>query len=126
MFSLDIVNPGQASRRFELPDGKYVIGRGDTCQIRLRHPEISEVHATLTLQGGGATIQDMNSSNGITINGAPVPPKEKVPVRSDSVIAIGPCLLRVSQAEKEAPQTGGRTSPSAAAHEDVRPPSPTP
>jgi len=99
MFFLDIVNPGQASRRFELPDGKYVIGRGDTCQIRLRHPEISETHATLTLQKNQAFIKDMNSSNGVTINGAPI--AEQVPVRSDSVIAIGPCLLRVSQEAKE-------------------------
>ncbi|MCL1920828.1 MAG: Flp pilus assembly complex ATPase component TadA [Kiritimatiellaeota bacterium] len=103
MFSLDIANPGQASRSVELPDGKYLIGRGDACQIRLRHPEISETHATLTLHGSQAFIMDMHSSNGVTINGAPMPPKEQVPVRSDSVIAIGPCLLRVSQVAKAAP-----------------------
>ena len=103
MFFLDIVNPGQASRHVPLPDGKYLIGRGDGCQIRLRYPEISEAHATLTLHAGQALITDMNSSNGVTINGAHVPPKEPVPVRADSVIAIGPCLLRVSQEAQDAP-----------------------
>ena len=138
MFFLDIANPGQASRGVELPDGKYLIGRGDACQIRLRHPEISEIHATLTLHGNQAFIMDMNSSNGVTINGAPVPPKEQVPIRSDSVVAIGPCLLRVSQEAKgqEAPpppSTAGRgalpeplPAPAPAPKPEPAPSAPTP
>lgn len=101
MFHLDIVNPGQASRRFDLHDGEYFIGRGDACQIRLRHPEISERHAVLILHHPLAFIKDLGSSNGVTINGVPI--EEKVTVRSDSVIGIGPCLLRVSSADGEKP-----------------------
>jgi pilus assembly protein CpaF len=101
MFHLDIVNPGQASRRFDLPDGEYFIGRGDTCQIRLRHPEISERHACLILHGNLVFIKDLGSSNGVTINGVSI--QEKVPVRSDSVIGVGPCLLRVSSDDAQKP-----------------------
>ena len=101
MFHLDIVNPGQPSRRFDLPDGEYFIGRGDSCQIRLRHPEISERHAVLILHHPLAFIKDSGSSNGVIINGVSI--DEKVPVRSDSVIGIGPCLLRVSTADSDQP-----------------------
>jgi pilus assembly protein CpaF len=99
MFHLDIVNPGQPSRRFDLSDGEYFIGRGDSCQIRLRHPEISERHAVLILHNPMAFIKDSGSSNGVTINSIPI--EGKVPVRADSVIGIGPCLLRVSSADAE-------------------------
>jgi pilus assembly protein CpaF len=99
MFHLDIVNPGQPSRRFDLPDGEYFIGRGDSCQIRLRHPEISERHAVLILHHPLAFIKDSGSSNGVTINSISV--EGKVPVRADSVIGIGPCLLRVSSADTD-------------------------
>jgi len=103
MFHLDIVNPNQPSRRFDLPDGEYFIGRGDACQIRLRHPEISERHAVLVLHYPLAFIKDLGSSNGVTINGIGLPVEEKVPIRSDSVMGIGPCLLRVSSADEEQP-----------------------
>ena len=103
MFHLDIVNPNQPSRRFDLPDGEYFIGRGDACQIRLRHPEISERHAVLGLHYPLAFIKDLGSSNGVTINGIGLPVEEKVPIRSDSVMGIGPCLLRVSSADDVRP-----------------------
>jgi pilus assembly protein CpaF len=101
MFHLDIVNPGQPARRFDLPDGEYFIGRGEVCQIRLRHPEISERHACLILHAPLAFLKDLGSSNGVTVNGVTI--QDKVPVRSDSVIGIGPCLLRVSSGDDGMP-----------------------
>jgi pilus assembly protein CpaF len=93
-FFLDIAHPGQPSSRFELPAGTYTIGRSEACKIRLRHPEISERHALLTLRGHLVTIEDLHSSNGVTIDGVPI--QEATPVREDDVIGIGPCLLRIS------------------------------
>ena len=49
-FFLDIAYPDQASIRFELPPGRYTIGRGDACKIRLRHPDVSERHALLSFR----------------------------------------------------------------------------
>ena len=99
-FFLDIAHPGQPSSRFELPPGTYTIGRSEACKIRLRHPEISERHALLTLRDSVATIEDLHSSNGTTIDGTAI--QEPTRVRNDFVIGIGPCLLRVSLAEKAA------------------------
>jgi len=94
-FFLDIAHPGQPSNRFELPLGTYTIGRNDACKIRLRHPEISERHALLTLRDNGALIEDLHSSNGTSVDGRPI--AEPTAVREDDVIGVGPCLLRVSR-----------------------------
>jgi pilus assembly protein CpaF len=93
-FFLDIANPDQASNRFELPPGLYTIGRSDACKIRLRHPEISERHALLALRETGMTIEDLHSSNGTTVDSAPI--QEVTVLHADNVIGLGPCLLRVS------------------------------
>ena len=101
-FILDIAHPGQPPNRFELPPGNYTIGRSDACKIRLRHPEISERHALLTLRDNGAVIEDLHSSNGTVIDGIPL--QEPTPVREDDVIGVGPCLLRVSRSHPAGPQ----------------------
>jgi len=103
-FFLDIAHPGQPSNRFELQPGTYTIGRNEACKIRLRHPEISERHALLTLRDSTATIEDLHSSNGTLIDGVPV--QDPTNVREDHVIGIGPCLLRgphVSEAPAATP-----------------------
>ncbi|MDD4062100.1 MAG: ATPase, T2SS/T4P/T4SS family [Kiritimatiellae bacterium] len=96
-FFLDIAHPGQDPNRFELPPGVYTIGRSEACKIRLRHPEISERHALLTLRDSAVQIEDLHSSNGTSINGVPV--QEPTPVREDDVIGVGPCLLRISRVQ---------------------------
>ena len=109
MHFLDIVNPGQPAKRFELPNGVYQIGRGESCQIRLRHQEISERHAQLTLKDGAVTLADLKSSNGVVVNGMMI--GDPVTIRDDSVIEIGPVLLRVSTAQ----HTAEAPAPAAAA-----------
>ena len=94
-FFLDIAHPGQPSNRFELPGGTYTIGRNEACKIRLRHPEISERHALLTLRETLVTIEDLHSSNGTTVDGSPI--QEVTPVHEDDIIGVGPCILRVSR-----------------------------
>ena len=116
-FFLDIAYPDQASNRFELPPGLYTIGRGDACKIRLRHPEVSERHALLTLRETGVTIEDLHSSNGTIVGGRPI--QEPTRLRADDVASLGPCLLRVSSDE---PATSD--APAAPAAPDVPQPEP--
>ena len=117
-FFLNIANPDQGSNRFELPPGLYTIGRGDACKIRLRHPEISERHALLTLRDtGAALIEDLHSSNGTTVDGVMI--QEPASLNAENVIRVGPCLLRVSSEE---PQPAPYQVPAAA----FTPPPPIP
>lgn len=44
------------------------IGRRDSCDICLRFPNVSSLHAELTFQDGYWRIRDKNSTNGIKVN----------------------------------------------------------
>jgi pilus assembly protein CpaF len=121
-FFLDIAHPGQPSNRFELPPGTYTIGRSEACKIRLRLPEISERHALLTLRDSLVTIEDLHSSNGTGVNGVII--QEAMPVHEDDIIAVGPCILRVSKAA--AAPAAAPTAPSAGAPPATPAPPPLP
>ena len=54
---------------------KLTMGRRDSCDIPLRYPNISGVHAELNFRNGYWYIKDCNSTNGIKINGARVQEK---------------------------------------------------
>lgn len=45
------------------------IGRRESCDICMRFPDISSVHAQLSFQDGYWRIRDLNSTNGIKVNG---------------------------------------------------------
>src|SRR6516164_7802630 len=48
------------------------IGRRESCDICMRFPDISSVHAQLSFQEGYWRIRDLNSTNGIKVNGVRV------------------------------------------------------
>ena len=100
-YTLNIANPGKPVQTVDLLEGSYTIGRGEACKIRLRHPEISERHALLVVRNGKATIEDLNSSNGVLVNGVALDAPKTL--SSESVVAIGPCLLRVELPKTETP-----------------------
>jgi adenylate cyclase len=51
------------------------IGRRETCDIPLRFPNISGLHAELNWRNGYWYIKDKNSTNGVKVNGARVTEK---------------------------------------------------
>lgn len=51
------------------------IGRRESCDIPMRFPNVSGLHAELTYKDGHWTVRDLNSTNGIKVNGVRVPKK---------------------------------------------------
>ena len=98
-YTLNIAHPGKPVHSVELLEGSYTIGRGESCKIRLRLPEISERHALLIVRNNQVVIEDLHSSNGVLVNGVML--QEPKILDNDSVVTIGPCLLRVSSPEME-------------------------
>lgn len=45
-----------------------LVGRRESCDIRLRFPNVSAHHCQLTLNGGYWYVRDLNSRNGIKVN----------------------------------------------------------
>lgn len=58
-------------QRYELPRGTSLLGRSEVCQILLDDALVSRQHARVVV-GEGARIEDVGSSNGISVNGARV------------------------------------------------------
>ena len=51
------------------------IGRRESCDIPLRQPNVSGIHCELTFRDGHWVIRDLDSTNGIKVNGVRVPKK---------------------------------------------------
>jgi adenylate cyclase len=46
-----------------------VIGRRDSCDIRMAFPNVSGMHCELAFRDGYWSVRDLNSTNGIKVNG---------------------------------------------------------
>jgi pSer/pThr/pTyr-binding forkhead associated (FHA) protein len=66
------------------------IGRDDGNALQLPDPQVSKRHAVIRAKGGGWTIEDLNSTNGITVNGERV---ERSVLKNGDRIHIGPFEL---------------------------------
>lgn len=69
--------PAATFGTFELPDGsrttvtggEATIGRGQGCEIHLADASVSRQHARVTVDDGRVTVEDLASTNGMTVNG---------------------------------------------------------
>ena len=57
---------------YRLEEGETFLGRGQTATVKLMDDGISRRHARIVQQGGEVLIEDLKSSNGTIVNGAPV------------------------------------------------------
>jgi len=60
-----------------------LVGRRESCDIRLRFANVSAHHCELTLRGGYWYVRDLGSSNGTKVNGSRV--QEKLVAPGDSI-----------------------------------------
>ncbi|MBA2309737.1 MAG: DUF3662 domain-containing protein [Pseudonocardiales bacterium] len=61
-----------SNRVFQLSDGPNVIGRGQNSHFRLPDTGVSRRHVEINWNGQTATLSDLGSTNGTTVNGNPV------------------------------------------------------
>lgn len=61
-----------SGRYFQLRDGQNIIGRGQDAQFRLPDTGVSRRHIEIRWDGRVAMLSDLGSTNGTTVNGAPV------------------------------------------------------
>ena len=72
--------------------GPFRIGRSSSNNILLSHPQVSRVHAILTIDGDRVTIADQGSQNGTILAGRRLKAPTQWPTGDD--LWIGPFLLR--------------------------------
>jgi pSer/pThr/pTyr-binding forkhead associated (FHA) protein len=85
------LHPARGLRR-GLCDGA-VIGRGGTCDVRLDDPLVSRRHAVVLRSSDGTFIEDLNSSNGLFLNGDRC--LRTLALRAGDVIQLGATVWKV-------------------------------
>lgn len=56
-------------REYDLRDGESVVGRAVDAAVRIDSPSMSRRHARIMISGEHATIEDLGSKNGTTVDG---------------------------------------------------------
>jgi hypothetical protein len=99
LFSMEVWRNGVREAVLPISKSEISIGRGSrTISVDLPikgDPEVSRVHATLTLDGDGRYWLVAKGRNPTLINGQEIPRGERVPVAPDEKIAICSFVLRI-------------------------------
>lgn len=72
---------------WSLTEGTYLVGRGDDCRLRLENPRVSRHHAEITVSADGVFLRDLQSGNGVFVNGARA---RQVPLSPGDRVGFGP------------------------------------
>ncbi|MEP6480170.1 MAG: DUF3662 and FHA domain-containing protein, partial [Rhodoglobus sp.] len=75
-----------AGKRYPITKSRTIIGRGSEADITVDDTGTSRKHVEILWDGQRAQVNDLGSTNGSLLNGAPV---SKAPLAPDSVIDIG-------------------------------------
>ena len=59
-------------RELPLPDGEYIVGRGEEVAVRLPSATVSRRHAAIRVANAIATVEDLGSKNGTSVDGEPI------------------------------------------------------
>lgn len=98
-----IVKGNDQGNRFEIAADIVTIGRGVKNRIQLRDAEVSRRHAEIRTENGRRVLYDMNSSNGLYVNGGKTTEHS---LETGDQIQIGRTLLLYSF-EKPKSEDGG-------------------
>jgi pSer/pThr/pTyr-binding forkhead associated (FHA) protein len=66
--TLKVTSGKHAGQKLRVPAPKFLIGRGDDCQLRPNSDLISRHHCVLFVGTAGAIVRDLNSRNGTFVN----------------------------------------------------------
>ena len=85
--SLTVRNGPQAGQSFAISGGTTTIGRSEDIAVVLEDPSVSRLHARISQQGSDFFLEDLGSSAGTMLDGAPVQRPERL--SSGNVIRLG-------------------------------------
>ena len=60
------------TREIELEEGENLLGREKGVRVWIDDPSASRRHARIRVEGGRATVEDLDSKNGTVLNGKPI------------------------------------------------------
>src|SRR5580692_867849 len=91
----------------ELLEGQFVVGRSASCQLSLDDALVSRRHAMFIITAEGVTVEDLQSRNGVIVNGKRI--ANRVSVQPGDKVVIGSQELTL-QKGREGRETVGRVT----------------
>ena len=91
---LEVIGFEEKVRRIELIEEKIIIGRSPDCDIQFPVDNISRKHASIYFHNEEYFIEDLNSTNGIYINGVK---SVKAALRNQDRIEMGEIIMTFSE-----------------------------
>ena len=77
---------------FPLPEGKTVVGRRNTCDLRIPLSSVSRKHCEIELSDDGLSLRDLGSSNGTFYNDERV---QEAQLAAGDRVQVGPVFFHV-------------------------------
>ena len=96
----------------ELGEGEFAVGRNASCQLSLDDPLVSRRHAVLEVHGDVVTVEDLQSRNGVLVNGRRIEGRVRLAVGDRILIGSQELTLHATSIEQT-----GRTNAQAPARE---------
>lgn len=94
MWSIKFLSGSKAGKEILLQPGLVVLGRDDSCQISIPGNGVSKKHAQITVQGDSLLIEDLDSRNGIFIQGKQV---QKQNLKAGDRVALSDVVFEVKK-----------------------------
>lgn len=85
--------PGGEDRSIAIKEWRTVIGRSSKTDLKIVSKQVSKIHAAIEIQDGVPYIRDLNSRNGVELNGALI--REPHRLRPGDVALIGDARITV-------------------------------
>lgn len=86
------MNPPEEDQHYPLSLSPVYIGRTESNDIIVKDDRVSNQHAKLFFEQGQFWIEDLNSTNGIYLNGKRL--IKKAPLKNEDLIKIGATILK--------------------------------
>ncbi|WP_164102915.1 FHA domain-containing protein [Candidatus Laterigemmans baculatus] len=86
---LKVVTGSHAGKEIAIASEKFLIGRGDDCQLRPKSDSISRRHCVLAVRDGRVLVQDLKSRNGTIVNDKRLPPDRAKVLKPGDILKVG-------------------------------------
>jgi pSer/pThr/pTyr-binding forkhead associated (FHA) protein len=86
---------------FDTLKHSITIGRGEDCDLVILNKEISRLHCKMEQDGEKIFVTDLESSNGVFIDGKRLTPYLRVELGEDSIFSLGKLECEIGKISKE-------------------------
>lgn len=113
-YELLVIKGPEEGQVYQLKEEEVIIGRDTTCQLYFEDRTLSRQHARILVNGDNLTIEDLNSVNGVLVNGVRLSSSE---LKVDDRLTLGNLELLLRPATDHTSQVERLSQPLASGDE---------